>query len=70
MACMTLLTTPPVILRPQRDALRRKTAQTARARSARSQAHAPALAASASADCVFKRLPAIGETPLSNFQHW
>ncbi len=67
---MTHPTTSPVILRPQRDALRRKAAQTSRVRAFRSQAHAPALSASASADCVFKRLPAIGETPISNFQHW
>jgi len=59
---MNHLISPSSALRPQRDGLRQKPHSAGRPRAA---GHAPAgalNAAGTAADCVFKRMPSIGDT--------
>jgi hypothetical protein len=56
-------------MRRQRDGLRQKQFSAVRSRSA---GHSPAAldaACGAAPDCVFKRFPAIGDTPVVQKQH-
>jgi hypothetical protein len=66
---MTALTSPSFAARPQRDGLRPKQFSLSRPRAA---SHAIATVENdhgAAPDCVFKRFPAIGDTP-SMKQRW
>jgi hypothetical protein len=65
---MTALTSPSFALRPQRDGLRQKQFSLSRPRAA---IHSPAAIEAAGGmapDSVFKRFPAIGDTPSSDKQ--
>jgi hypothetical protein len=67
---MTALNSPSFALRPQRDGLRQKQFSLSRPRAAGHSAAALANAAGAAPDCVFKRFPAIGDTPSVQKQRW
>lgn len=68
---MTALTSPSFALRQQRDGLRQKQFSSSRPRAAGHSLAALASAGGAATDCVFKRLPAIGDTPSSlDKQRW
>ena len=54
-------------MRPQRGGLRQKQFSLSRPRAA---AHALDAAFGAATDCVFKRFPAIGDTPSQQKKHW
>ena len=60
---MTALTSPSFAMRPQRDGLRQKQFSLSRPRAAGQALAALSGAAGIAADCVFKRFPAIGDTP-------
>jgi len=67
---MTAHTSPLFALRPQRDGLRQKQFSLSRPRAAGHGQGALGAAGSAAADCVSKRFPAIGDTPVSTQQRW
>ncbi|RST54496.1 hypothetical protein [Variovorax sp. MHTC-1] len=67
---MTALNSPSFALRPQRDGLRQKQFSLSRPRAAGHSAGALANAGGAAPDCVFKRFPAIGDTPSVQKQRW
>jgi hypothetical protein len=67
---MTALTSPSFALRPQRDGLRQKQFSLSRSRAAGHPPAGLASAGGAAPDCVFKRLPAIGDTPSVDKQRW
>jgi hypothetical protein len=67
---MTALSSPSFALRPQRDGLRQKQFSLSRPRAAARAASAVDAGHNAALDCVFKRLPAIGDTPSLHKQHW
>jgi hypothetical protein len=67
---MTALNSPSFALRPQRDGLRQKQFSLSRTRAAGHSAAALANAGGAAPDCVFKRFPAIGDTPSVQKQRW
>ncbi|HEY2254825.1 MAG TPA: hypothetical protein VGI11_04235 [Variovorax sp.] len=60
---MTALTSPSFALRPQRDGLRQKQFYLSRPRAAGLTSAALAGADGMAPDSVFKRFPAIGDTP-------
>jgi len=60
---MTALTSPSFALRRQRDGLRQKQFSLSRPRAAGLASAERAGAAGLAADSVFKRFPAIGDTP-------
>jgi len=61
---MNTLTRPSFALRPQRDSLRHKQIHAARVRSAGNASAALTAEHGSASDSVFKRQPAIGETPV------
>jgi len=65
---MTALTSPSFALRLQRDGLRQKQFSLSRTRSAGHSSAVLAGAAGVAPDCVFKRFPAIGDTPVHDKQ--
>jgi len=67
---MTALFSPSIALRPQRNGLRQKQFSLSRPRGAGHQLGALDASGGAAPDCVFKRFPAIGDTPASSKQHW
>jgi hypothetical protein len=67
---MTALTSTSFALRPQRDGLRQKQFSLSRPRAAGHSLPALASAGGAASDCVFKRFPAIGDTPTVQKQRW
>jgi len=67
---MTAHNSPSFALRPQRDGLRQKQFSLSRPRAAGHSAAALANAGGAAPDCVFKRFPAIGDTPSVQKQRW
>lgn len=60
---MNTLIRPSLALRPQRDSLRHKQMHAARTRAAGTPSAALAAGHGSASDSVFKRLPAIGDTP-------
>jgi hypothetical protein len=60
---MTAHTSPSFALRPQRDGLRQKQFSLSRPRVAGHSLANLDRASGAAPDCVFKRFPAIGDTP-------
>ena len=66
---MTTLFSPSFALRPQRDGLRQKQFSSSRPRAAGHSLTALSGVGGAATDCVFKRLPAIGDPPLDK-QRW
>ena len=60
---MTALTSPSFALRPQRDGLRQKQFSLSRPRAAGHSLAALEASSGIAPDCVFKRFPAIGDTP-------
>jgi len=60
---MTAHTSPSFALRPQRDGLRQKQFSLSRPRAAGQSLVNLDHASGAASDCVFKRFPAIGDTP-------
>jgi len=67
---MTAQNSPSFAMRPQRDGLRQKQFSLSRPRAAGQSAAALAGAAGAAPECVFKRFPAIGDTPPIQNQRW
>ena len=67
---MTALTSPSFALRQQRDGLRQKQFSLSRPRAAGHSVGAIDAAAGATADCVIKRFPAIGDTVSLDKQRW
>jgi hypothetical protein len=67
---MTAFSSPVFALRPQRDGLRHKQFSLSRPRAASQVLGALDTASRAAPDCVFKRLPAIGDTPSNDKQRW
>ena len=65
---MTALTSPTFALRPQRDGLRQKQFSLSRPRAAGHSLAALAGAGSIAPESVFKRFPAIGDTPSNDRQ--
>ena len=57
-------------MRPQRDGLRQKQFSLSRPRAAGHSLTVPAQAEGATPDSVFKRFPAIGDTPSVQKQQW
>jgi hypothetical protein len=66
---MTALTSPSFAARPQRDGLRQKQFSLSRPRAASQVIATVDAGHGAAPDCVFKRFPAIGDTP-SMKQRW
>lgn len=60
---MTALTSPSFAMRPQRDGLRQKQFSLSRPRAAGQSLAALAATGGIASDSVFKRFPAIGDTP-------
>jgi hypothetical protein len=67
---MTAHSSPSIALRQQRNGVRQKQLSLSRPRAAGHSLAALASAGGAALDCVFKRLPAIGDTPSLDKQHW
>lgn len=67
---MSTLTSPSFALRPQRDGSRQKHIHAGRPRAAGQSLGALNAAHGTAPDSVFKRFPAIGDTPSSSKQHW
>ena len=68
---MTASSSPTFALRPQRDGLRSTQAVLSRPRAASALAAGSDGLGGAAPDCVFKRFPAIGDTPSSlQKQRW
>jgi hypothetical protein len=67
---MTVLSSPSFTLRPQRDGLRQKQVFLSRPRAVSQLAAGFDGLGGAAPDCVFKRFPAIGDTPSLCKQRW
>jgi hypothetical protein len=65
---MTAYSNPSFALRPQRDGLRQKQFFSSRPRAAGHSLAALDAFSSIAPDCVFKRFPAIGDTPSAQKQ--
>jgi hypothetical protein len=67
---MTAHSSPSFALRPQRDGLRQKQFSLSRPRAAGHSLAALEASSGIAPDCVFKRHPAIGDTPSVDKQRW
>jgi hypothetical protein len=67
---MTAHSSPSFALRPQRDGLRQKQFSLSRPRAAGHSLAALEASSGIAPDCVFKRNPAIGDTPSVDKQRW